>query len=328
MKRDSRPVEDESGESTGNGGEDPRAREDAFETTGVEDESSDGPAFDEGRYVYCVVRTESDGAFETTGVEDEPVRVVAVDGIAAVVHECEDVYDSADLGEIRRWLVRHQAVVDEAAEAFGTPLPFQFDTIIRGDDDTVREWLRSEHDDLANALSALAGHWEYRIEVVRTEPVDDETLAAEDERLAELDEEIDAADSGTAYLLEKRYEDRLSELRARRRERLTSDVLERVDARVREVHELEESPARSIVTDAARDDGGDPVCRLTALAHEDDEDALGAELDEIAAEPGIEVRFTGPWPPYTFTPAFGDDDGRTDAGQTDENHDSGRANGG
>jgi hypothetical protein len=40
------------------------------------------------------------------------------------------------------------------------------------------------------------------------------------------------------------------------------------------------------------------------LAHESAADAIGEELDAVAAEPGVEVRFTGPWPPYTFAPTF------------------------
>ena len=31
--------------------------------------------------------------------------------------------------------------------------------------------------------------------------------------------------------------------------------------------------------------------------------ALGAVLEEIRTAPGVRVRFTGPWPPYSFMPA-------------------------
>nr|WP_290814086.1 GvpL/GvpF family gas vesicle protein [Halovivax sp.] len=311
------------------------------------------PRIDEGRYVYCAVRvgdaeSVAEDAIEIAGIDDEPVSVVATDGIGAVVHECDGLYDSADPTEIRGWLVRHQSVVDAAAEAFGTPLPFQFDTIVRGDDAVVREWLRTERETLSRALDALADHWEYRIEVIRTESLDDEALADGDERLAALGAEIEAADRGRAHLLEKRYENRLRERRRERRELLAEEVRERLTPHVREVHELEREPTTSI--DGSRtggddghpdgdrsggddrasderahddhddragdgradgdaisfDDDAETVCRLTVLAHEDDEDDVGAALDEVAATDGVAVRFTGPWPPYTFTPAFGD----------------------
>lgn len=269
------------------------------------------PEIDEGRYVYCVVRVD-DGqadALESPGVDDEPVSVVDADGIAAVVHDCDRVYDSADPVEIRRWLVRHQSVVDAAGEAFGTPLPFQFDTIIRGDDAVVRDWLQQERESLERALAALADHWEYRIELVRTEPIDEDQLVAADDSLAALREKIDAADRGRAHLLEKRFESRLRERRRERRDRLARQLREHVSPHVRELHELEREPSAGIELDGEHDDGTDvtTICRLTVLAHEDDEAGLGDALDEIAVRDGIEIRFTGPWPPYTFTPAFGDD---------------------
>ncbi|RZH67727.1 gas vesicle protein GvpL [Natrinema altunense] len=280
-------------------------------------EPADVPSIDEGRYLYCLVRADADAALETTGVDGEPVSIVAVDGIGAVVHACDGIYDSGDLAQIRRWLVRHQTVVDEAGQAFGTPIPFQFDTILRGDDDGVREWLREERDTLERALSELAGHWEYRVEVVEIDPVSDAALLERDERLRELDERIADADEGTAFLLEQQFEQRVTELRAARRESVTADLQGRLAAEAREVHALERSPSAQLSDDAAgsdsdSNDDGETLCRLTLLAHEDDEEAIGSILDDVAANDGLEVRFTGPWPPYTFAPELGGDgDGTT-----------------
>ncbi len=268
------------------------------------------PAFDEGRYVYCIVRADdaNDGDVleDVTGVDGESVSFVVVDGVGAVVHDCEGIYDSADLAEIRRWLVRHQSVVDAAGERFGTPLPFQFDTILRGDSETVREWLREEHETLTSVLESLAGHWEYRIEVVRTDPVDEATLETDDERLADLRERIDDASEGAAFLLEKQYDQRVAELRRSGRDALSADLRERLSDCTREVHELERSPAASLADEDERsDDGAETICRLTVLADEQRESEVGSTLDDVAAEPGLEVRFTGPWPPYTFVPDLG-----------------------
>ncbi|WP_265111927.1 gas vesicle protein GvpL [Halosolutus halophilus] len=270
------------------------------------------PEIDDGRYLYCVVRADDDATLETTGVDGEPVSVVAEDGIGAIVHECDSIYDSADLTQVRRWLVRHQTVVDEAGEAFGTPIPFQFDTILRADDDGVREWLRDEYETLETALSELEGHWEYRVEVVETDPISDDALIDRDERLADLDAQIDDSGEGTAFLLEKKFDQRLTELRTARRESLTTDLQARLDEHAREVHALERSPTASLSDDVtgAGEAGtdGETLCRLTLLAHEDDEEAIGSVLDDVAATDGLTVRFTGPWPPYTFAPELGGDD--------------------
>ncbi|SIR81584.1 gas vesicle protein GvpL [Natronorubrum thiooxidans] len=287
---------------------------------GVDDVDTAGddavPEIDTGRYLYCLVRADEGESLETTGVDGEPVSVITEDGIGAVVHACDGLYDSADLTQIRRWLVRHQTVVDEAGEVFGTPVPFQFDTILRGDDDGVREWLREESDTLERALSGLADHWEYRVEVVETEPISDDALCERDDRLRELESKIDDAEEGAAYLLEKQFDQRLKELRAVRRESLTADLQTRLDEHAREVHALERSPTASLSDEVADADGdgsdGETLCRLTLLAHEDDEGGLGSVLDDVAANDGVKVRFTGPWPPYTFAPELGGDDEPTD----------------
>ncbi|WP_202911806.1 gas vesicle protein GvpL [Natrialba swarupiae] len=280
-------------------------------------EADGPPEIDEGRYLYCLVRANEGPSvgesLESTGVDDEPVSVVVENGIGAVLHSCDGLYDSSDIAQIRRWLVRHQLVVDRAGEAFGTPIPFQFDTIIRGDDEAVRTWLDEESETLERALSELAGHWEYRVEVVETDPIDDNELLDRDDRLQELRDRIDDAGEGTAHLLETQFDRRLSELRAARRESLSDDVRERLTAEAREVHALERSPTASLSTelgDEADSDtdqnGGETLCRLTLLAHEDNEGAIGAILEEVASTDGLEVRFTGPWPPYTFAPELGD----------------------
>ncbi|AFZ74206.1 gas vesicle protein GvpL [Natronobacterium gregoryi] len=266
------------------------------------------PEIDDGRYLYCIVQADEDVTLETTGVDGEPVSVVLADGIGAVVHTCDGIYDSADLAQVRRWLVRHQTVVDEAGEAFGTPVPFQFDTILRGDNEGVREWLREEADTLERALSELESHWEYRVEVVEIDPIDEAELIERDDRLRELEAKIDNSGEGAAFLLEKQFDQRLSELQAARRESLTADLKDRLGEETREVHALERSPAAALdddVVDAG--DDGETLCRFTLLAHEDDEEAVGSVLDDVATHDGLEVRFTGPWPPYTFAPELGGD---------------------
>ncbi|MXV61437.1 gas vesicle protein GvpFL [Natronorubrum sp. JWXQ-INN-674] len=292
--------------------EDVEGLEEIGDLEDVEDavDQAEVPEIDDGRYLYCIVRAEDDETLETTGVDGEPVFVVAENGIGAVVHECDEIYDSADLTEVRRWLVRHQTVVDEAGEAFGTPIPFQFDTILRSDDAGVREWLREEYDMLERALSGLAGHWEYRVEVIETDPISDDALIDRDERLRELDAQIGDSEEGTAFLLEKKFDQRLTELRAARRESITADLQDRLAEHAREVHSLERSPSASLSDELADDAAGDgeTLSRLTLLAHEDDEAAVGSVLDDVAAHDGLTVKFTGPWPPYTFAPELGGDD--------------------
>ncbi|USZ76707.1 GvpL/GvpF family gas vesicle protein [Halorussus vallis] len=264
----------------------------------VEDADGDRPAdFETGRYLYCVVAVgdgdDADGesaasgdalAFDADGVEGESVYAIRADGLAALVHETDSLYDADDITRVREWLLDHQSVVDEAGEAFGTPLPFRFDTVVTGDDEAVREWLRDASDDLHAHLADLAGHWEYRVEVART---DDPEF--EDDRLDELAAEIEAADEGRAFLLEKQRDRRRTELRRAADDDVAADARERL---------------RPLAWEFEENDAADEhvAASFSLLAHEDDEGAIGEQLDAVAARDGIEVRFTGPWPPYSFAP--------------------------
>lgn len=268
--------------------------------------------FEEGRYLYCAVAVDDGADLDTEGVDDEPVRLLAVDDIGVVLHDCESLYDTADMDELRKWVLQHQNVVDAAGEAFGTPIPFQFDTVLTGDDDHVREWVGEERGTLADYLDQLAGHWEYRVELRREEDALREDLVASDDRLAELDEEIEAAGSGTAFMLEKQYDQRLRELRRERRTDRSAALRDRLAEFAHDVNELGE---RTTLDDEEGDnDGMETQARFTVLATEDNEEGMGEMLDEVAAETGVEVRFTGPWPPYSFVPAIGGEDGTETGG--------------
>lgn len=269
---------------------------------------SDEPARDgdaEGRYLYCVVGTgDSEAAsFSATGVDGADAYVVESGGVGAVVHPSGSAHEPSDVEDVKRWLLEHQSVVDEAGAAFGTPLPFRFDTVVAGGDDAVRGWITDEFETLSDALASLAGQWEYRVELVVDPDALEASLADEDDRLAELRERRRDADEGTAFMLEKQYERRLGDLVAARVDR-TADGL--ADDLRDEAHEVRAVDRTASLLDDDGDDQGSHSRSFAVLAPEQAEEAIGDVLDEFAAEPGAEVRFTGPWPPYSFAPDVGE----------------------
>jgi hypothetical protein len=44
---------------------------------------------------------------------------------------------------------------------------------------------------------------------------------------------------------------------------------------------------------------------VAVLVRAEHESTVGDRLEDLASRPGVEVRFTGPWPPYSFAPSFG-----------------------
>lgn len=260
--------------------------------------------FEEGRYLYCAIRAEDSPSLSVEGIEGGSVSIITRDGIGAVVQPVESLFDSDDLTQVQRWLLSHQRVVDAASDAFGTPVPFRFDTIIKGDDERVREWIDEHATELADALDALSGHWEYRIELQWDENAAREEIVADDQELSDLESRIDGASEGTGYLLEKQYEQRLDERLQDRRADLGRTLYDRVADHADAIETLDR---RSALLDAEgndTDESLESIVRLSVLARENAEGAIGDVLEEFAGQPTFEVRFTGPWPPYSHAPTI------------------------
>lgn len=259
----------------------------------------------DGRYLYCLVDTGgvADVTLAEQGVDDEPVQIVESGTVGAVVHECDGIYDTDDPETMRSWVLAHQRVVDTAAERFGTPLPMRFDTVLEGGDDGVRDWVAGHQDRIREALERFAGTWEYRIHLRWDSSRYEQEVAETDDRLQEIEAERTDSDEGASFLLEKQYEQRLRELNASRRDELETTLLEAVEPVVEECIEQDAVPSSL----APSDDEGphEPVTRLAVLARGEREGELGNRLDDVVERDGVEITFTGPWPPYTFAPDLG-----------------------
>lgn len=255
------------------------------------------------RYLYCIVDADPmTGNLAVEGIDGNSVSIVRSSGIGVVVHRCESLYDSKNFDEVRRWLLAHQRVVDEAGDRFGTPLPFRFDTILIGDDEAVREWVDEHSEEIRAALEALADSWEYRIHLTwAPDALTDHVLEANAD-LEPPGEKGRKASEGTAFLKEKQFEQRLQTARQARKEALEQELAGRLHELTREVVTVDRPRVPAVEeTDPA------PFAGFAVLAHDDEVDALGNYLDDVAMLPGLEITYTGPWPPYSFAPTIGEE---------------------
>ncbi len=259
--------------------------------------AAESPSFETGQYLYCAVSADDDATFAAAGIEGAPVSLLTADGIGIVHHPVDSVYDSDDLAEVRQWLLSHQQVVDEAGQTFGTPLPFRFDTILTGNSETIREWVRDHRASIEEALAGLDGRWEYRVSVAWDRSALRAALLAADPELHAQAEAVDDAESGTAYLREQQLEQAMRERMAERRDRLAAELQELLAPHAVEV---EQASSDSVL---GEDDRAAAV-QLSVLATTASEEPIGDRLATIEQRGHCEVRYTGPWPPYTFAPAI------------------------
>lgn len=258
-----------------------------------------------GRYLYCLVdvtRGEGPG-IDVEGIGGNDVSLVTHEGIGAVVHPSDKLYDSDDVEQIKNWLITHQRVIDDAAAVCGTPIPFQFDVILEDGDAGVKRWLADRHDTIRRTLEAFCGSWEYRIHTKWDRSEMAATVRERDEQLAEIDEKRGESGEGERFLLDKQYDQRLQEALYEQK----ADIRERLVAELDDVAQkiVRHSPEPEVQgLGDSKSETTEWVARIALLAPESNEEVIGARLDEIATEPSVEIRFTGPWPPYSFTPEF------------------------
>ena len=205
-------------------------------------------------------------------------------------------YESRDREVVEGWVLAHQRVVEAAWRRWGTVIPSTFDTIFQGENDgdaeqTVREWLATEHDNLRAQLERIRGKAEYGVQISWDPEVIGNKLIQTNRKLAAVNADLMAKSSGTAYLYREKLRDLLRGEMEPEANRCFQDFYRRIrehadDLRVERTKKGEK--------------GQQMIMNLSCLASREQPADLGRELERISKMEGFSVRFTGPWPPYSF----------------------------
>ena len=246
------------------------------------------------RYVYCVVLGEV-GDWELRGLDERPVRAICAAGLTALVHDCPAVpYQGDDVERVKVWVLAHSDVVDAAWERTGTVLPMSFDRIVRpGDgrdaDEQVSHWLTTEGDGFRATLERLRGKVELGVQLLWEPRVIAAAVAASDAEIQALQADLAGKSKGAAYFSQQKIERALRQALTARAEEDYRTCFREITAFFPEVcvNELKKLPDRQM------------ILNLSVLVPRERVSELGAVLTGFQRE-GIEVRFTGPWPPYSF----------------------------
>ena len=257
--------------------------------------------YDEGRYLYCIVNSGKKTDFGQMGIEDNPVYTVSFNDIGAVVHRCEaKPYKTEDKEKAAEWILTHQYVIDLATKKFGTVIPLTFDTIFKGGDETVMKWLKEEHHRLKALLAKLEGKAEYGVQIfLENDFVNN--MIEESEEIKRLKRELENKGSGAAYLFKKRLEKRIQLEKEASINQHAKELYNQIKTLVDDVKP--ESTERQ-VPEKWRDK--QMILNLACLTHKDKIQNLGNMLGEVNKREGFAVRFTGPWPPYSFVGEIGE----------------------
>lgn len=247
-------------------------------------------------YLFCVAKGTSDGNFDVKGIGGERVFTIADDELSAVVQECAAPFSAEDPKLVSEWILAHQAVVDIAWDKFETVIPFSFDTLVLAKEgksavENLKEWLARERKNLREKISGLKGKAEYGVQISWDAAVVAPRLTKNDAEIQALEKEIAEKSAGTAYLLRQKLEGLLKKRLEAAADVYFKEFHQKVkgcveDLRVEKVRK--EEPPRQM------------LANLSCLALKEPAARLGDELEKIGKIEGFFVRFTGPWPPYSF----------------------------
>jgi hypothetical protein len=251
-----------------------------------------------GLYLYAIADGGEAMDFGGIGIEGNKVYAIPVGDLSAVVHEgTAEPYHSDDRDEVKKWVLTHQKVVDAAWEKFGAVIPMGFDTIICGKGDTdpeenMRKWVETDTEALASKMAKVRNKAEYGVQIFWETRAMARDVSEKSTEITSLSREIQKKPKGIAYM----YRQKLEEL-------LKNEMGKRADQCFQEFYEKiadHGDALRVEKTRKAEDEGRQMLLNLSCLLSKDQSEKLGETLEEIDNREGFYVRYTGPWPPYSF----------------------------
>jgi len=244
-----------------------------------------------GYYLYCVAETNEAMTLGVLGLDSSPVLTIPFQELAVVVHAVTTIPSFETETKSLSWLQSHQNVVEAAWKHYHTILPFAFGTIIRGAENSLQEWIKKEHERLSRGLSKVRGKAEFGVQIFWYPEQCIGKLLVSNQELKDLKQKSEGEKTGTAYLYRGRFEKALKEELEHQATLLFRTFF----------NQLKGVVAEMVVGKIKNLDGEKQMLlNVSCLADKDQEKKLGDLLEEINRQKGHAVRFTGPWPPYSF----------------------------
>jgi hypothetical protein len=251
-----------------------------------------------GRYIYGIAANREKVTLGEMGIEGNEVYTIPYEDVCAIVHNCPaEPYQSQDNEVVKEWVKIHQGVLDEAQKQFGTVIPLGFDTILQPKDDitspdqVVRDWLREDYDRLLALMEKIKGKEEYGIQIFYDTKIISEIIAEQSEEIKKIKEEMSTKSPGMAYMYKQKLESAAKAEMERLADRWFKDFYSRIKQYVDDIEVGKVKKAEK---------GKVMLLNLSCLVSKEKIENLGEELEKINNMDGFSVRFTGPWPPYSF----------------------------
>lgn len=256
------------------------------------------PAFlTQGLYLYCIVDGGQKANLGKIGIDENEVYIIPYKGIGAVVHTClPELYKSENTEIVTEWVLSHQKVVETSWKKFGTVLPFGFDTIVKGSESfsaekNLKKWLKENHEDLKVKIEKFKDRVEVGIQIFWNPTIIAQNLTETNQEIRKLKEEMEEQPRGMAYFYKQKMEQALRKALDEKADAFFKGFYGRIRRYADDLHVEKTKKA---------DKNKQMLINLSVLIHKDKIQSLGEELAKVKESKGLDLRFTGPWPPYSF----------------------------
>ncbi|ATW26435.1 GvpL/GvpF family gas vesicle protein [Candidatus Formimonas warabiya] len=251
-------------------------------------------------YLYGVAQGREEARFGPVGIEDGEVYTIVHDDLIAIVHDCApEPYQSQEQELVKQWLFTHQKVLDLAYHQYGTVLPMGFNTIFRPQGEpvvqAVKHWLEEESARLHQIFHRVQGKDEYGVQVFLNQEILKQSILDQNAGIQKIKQEMEAKPEGVRYMYQQKIERAVKEAWE-----------EKGEACFHEAYQVVSSVSDSVKVEKTKkaENGLCMVVNLSCLVAKEKVEELGRILAEIDDREGSQVRFTGPWPPYSFMDSF------------------------
>jgi hypothetical protein len=243
------------------------------------------PATDEGKYVYCIVKTEHERDFGPIGIGEGGRRVYTVHhrDLAAVVSDTPiRLYDPT-----RENVLAHELVNETVMREF-TVIPMSFGTIFRTQEDIV-ELLKSTYRAFEDVLQKMDDKIEFGLKVLWDREAVITRLEERDEEIRRLKQEITGNAQSSTYFARMQLG------------RLVESALENsANEYVMDIHESLKPVA--VASRSNKPIGDRMIMNAAYLVDRSREGEFDEAVKALSRkyEETLSFKYTGPWPPYNF----------------------------
>lgn len=242
-----------------------------------------------GRYIYCVIPCPKKTNFGKIGINGNEVYTIPYKDLSAVVHDCPEEPYKGDDETVKGYIMKHQDVVDEIWGKFDAILPMRFDMIVKNEEN-VKQWLKVEYENFEEKLKKFRGKVEVGVQIFWDPKAVGEKIADTSIQIRNLREEMQTKPKAMAYYYNMKIQ-----------EALKKEIEADADRWFRKFYDHIKTHAEDIrVEKLKKEKDRQMLMNLALLMDRGRIEPLGGYLAEIKEMKVFDVRFTGPWPPYSF----------------------------